>query len=147
MKFKEVAKHYIGCEVFDSFNEEYLKLTARALQGYMDGLAEDEAMQIKPILHRLEDMDIETIKEWDKYTRLHFDNQPDGYSLNTEELERALSIVRKKGAAAFAMSEIVPLAFAHLTHFLCSKSYDLFGLIESGEAIDAKTVKKGGDGE
>lgn len=135
MKFKTVAKHYIGCEVFDSFNDEYLKLSARALQGYLDGLSEDEPMQIKPILRRLEDMteedmkDLINIEEIRKRPFKYICLEGTGITWKTEGTEWEIITW---------LDELSPLQFT----FLLSRSYDLFSLIDSGQAIDRK-LKQG----
>lgn len=152
MKFKTVAKHYIGCKVFDNFNDEYLTLTGYNLHGYMDGLAEDEPMQIKPILRKLEDMDI--IDAVTLCLLTYSGSNVKGIEVMCID-DKGIDYIDQTKWYGDGVSELNEffirwneLPLCHF-HFLSSKSYDLFGLIDSSEALDAKTVnnKKGGDGE
>lgn len=147
MKFKEVAKHYIGCEVFDSYNGSNYPLSGVVnnkphIQLHEKVHSEREWGEIKPILRKLEDMTEEDMKELVKIER-PLKKRPDKVRLELGSIEWRDN--KDDYEVTLWLDELSPLQF----HYLASKGYDLFNLIEGNQAIDAKTVtaKKGGDGE
>jgi len=107
--FKEVAHLYLGCKV--KWNDD--SLFSEKISDF-DLFQMSHINDIKPILHRLEDM-----TEYDKVNAIN----PMLYGfesiINQSEKLRQL---------------------AEITIFLLSKHYDLFNLIDNCQAIDAKTL-------
>lgn len=119
MKFKDVAMHYIGCEMYSQFNEQTWTLTASSYYGEVSN--QNPFTESKPILRKLEDM--------------------------TEEDANHLGYLGAKGFRGMVSlwfdGDFGKMEFsAKDFHYLCQRGYDLFGLIDLGEAIDYKTVKK-----
>lgn len=94
----------------------------------------DDFSKVELCLGRLSDMTEEEAREFAKL---------EGWGENLEnivvtdralEFEQVLSVTRQQCVSWF--SRLRPDAFA----YLLSKSFDLFGLIDAGEAIDEKTL-------
>lgn len=150
MKFKDVAHHYLGCEVMAKRKNdtEFSKgIIVEVTKGSNHGdwvyvrfedivesvsntwevskstahhyfLCEDS---IKPILRKLQDMTEEDAK---------------GIGYDSAFFFR--DTVRIVHNGRFTNTTFTGKEF----HYLCQRGYDLFGLIDSGEAIDYKTVIK-----
>lgn len=133
MKFKDVAMHYIGCEVeYKTPNGESVNLLLAGINDkalYISNRHGDFTWlafsKVKPILRKLEDMTEEDAKEFlsiGEYQRIE--------SIQVDDVSIDFYIDDIPFAVWF--DSISPKQF----HFLCQRGYDLFGLIDSGEAID-----------
>lgn len=136
--FKEVAHLYLGCTIQHFHGTTFLCAVDLPY-------IKNDTLPIKPILHRLEDMtfkDICSLYSYQdkifisettchKYTVFYYKwvhedkdrNLADGYSYS--------SICTPLINSKFSVNELT---------FLLSKHYDLFNLIDNGQAIDAKTL-------
>lgn len=134
--FKEVAHLYLGCEVVS---------TAGKHMGIMVGVDLTQAVinpkdefnpkttlveYLKPILHRLEDMTDECCLEVSIILRAST-----AYS-DISKIAQVREIFRR---AKNMQTNILMCEWFDLFVFLLSKHYDLFNLIDNGQAIDAKT--------
>lgn len=109
-QLKDVLHLYLGCEVKNLANETFI-LTPSLIEAIL-GLN----LSFKPILRPLSDM---SDNERDKYVHLH-------------------SYPKKNSEQSF--SNQLTVVDAECTAYLLSKHFDLFGLIESGQAIDKTTL-------
>jgi hypothetical protein len=164
IQLKDIIHLYIGCEVLIDgkevgrlygINTSYLKSTNQVhydiqteqmriedgedfVMVYNDDF--DDELRIKPILRRLEDITDKEIKEligWDnlneKYANVSYERGNFGivinYSIDAGEegfYQQSYNITFH----TFSPKEWV---------YLLKNGFDLFGLIKSGQAIDAKT--------
>jgi len=153
IQLKDVIYYYIGVKCYntwfppdhEAYNAEWM------LQGYRATnikpyLLENETDttwtdSIKPILRRTEDITDEEIKEfigWDKLNKLYIDVK---YEKVFNGIEVSYSI-DAGDQGIYPMNQFQTLDVFTPNEFRCliSKSFDLFGLIDSGQAIDAKTI-------
>lgn len=123
MKFKDIYMHYIWCEVKTEMG--VFKLLARIDNEWvLDTIAYGAGaveQNIKPILRKLEDMTEEDAIQGKWHSREHFIEFMETHRYGQRQTQ---------------------MWYASDYNYLCSKGYDLFGLIDSSEALDAKTVKK-----
>ena len=148
MKFRDVAHHYIGCDLHDSFMDRTVKLHYTMLSASFELT---HGSRYKPLLLSLEDMTEEDMKEVFKLIfkrdfpesgNIQF--RPDT-SLTSDPRWILWSGVDRVGIEisgdVWADCDLSKHKFnPHIiTHYLTSKHYDIFGLIDSGEAI-RKTV-------
>lgn len=107
---KDYLHLYIGCKVYDTFNDVVLTLTPMAYVGYMEHWQVESQIQpfLRPLSSVTEEEGIEAEAEWNR-----------GRALG-DSIGQAISI-----------------AYAFRTKYLLSKHFDLFGLIENGLALDA----------
>lgn len=111
IKFQEVAHHYIGCEVkADSFSGKLIGIVNNngILVKHIDG-GEFVYTEVTPILKSIEDMT---------------DEEFDANYLKFEELEKECV---ERNDSLKCMSAMF--------HQMCKDGYDLFGLIESNQAV------------
>lgn len=113
MEAKEILHHYIGCEVYDTFNDCKLILTPKAYAGYMEHWDKPEDGQIKLLLTDVND-------------------------ITSEDLTIIETINGFYAAKSFKDRTI---GDAKITSYLIKRGYDVFGLIEKGNAIDKTKVK------
>jgi hypothetical protein len=114
---KDYLHLYIGCKVYDTFNDVTIELTPMSYAGYTQPRwYKDEDSQIKPLLRPLSSMTeeegIESETEWNKGRTL---GDSVGQALN--------------------------MANAFRIKYLLSKHFDLFDLIEKGLALDSTKIK------
>lgn len=130
MKFRDVVQHYLGCEVFGTYSDN------SGSRGYLTGVTNggadceiqfiledginveeepyfNEISEVKPILRRLESMAAEERDEI--FPSCHTEYWPE---ISDEE---------------FTVTEVIEMLKKH---------FDLFGLLDNGEAIDADTLNK-----
>lgn len=130
-KWKDVAHLYIGCKVLIS-SEQYKGTGLRFIgidelkvaKVIDDGIKLSFYVNLeetKPILRRLDDMTEEEFKEFKKIT-------DDDFS-------------KKVAVPAVTIMETTLVHKMDHVLFLLSKSFDLFNLIPTSQAIDAKQVK------
>lgn len=135
---KEVIHLYLGCEVVIR-NFSVRQLTGITLKGFYSKslkgsmvVYHDGFSNCKPILRRLDSMEKADMKLWiDRCTELGL--KP--IDISDNELRLAAEMFNKKGFGAMDLSgnpELVPHLIAHLL----KQGFDLFGLIDSGQAID-----------
>ena len=144
MKFRDVAHFYMGCKINTSLNGTVMDA------GWYSKIINDEC-DAKPLLLSLEDMTEEDMKEVFKLIfkrdfpesgNIQF--RPDT-SLTSDPRWILWSGVDRVGIEisgdVWADCDLSKHKFnPHIiTHYLTSKHYDIFGLIDSGEAI-RKTV-------
>lgn len=154
-KFKDVAHLYVGCEAYNKFYGHYLKFNEFELYRYT---YDNRIHQLKPILRPLSSMIIEEgawcLKEiyFDHVTypisdfKLELVGVGDvkkhpRISINNDWFQNNLTFGNSNGSiwavdTNSAFVKIKPTLFA----YLLKKHFDLFGLIDSGEAIDSTTV-------
>ena len=113
MKFKEIAHLYTGCKVYSIISNECFIESMNGVDTdciRVEGVVDYHTGEYKPILRPLSDM--------------------------TEEEKRVVlapsSIIHDEHSEAKAM--------ALSTNYMLSRHFDLFDLIDSGEAIDATTI-------
>lgn len=112
-QFKDVAHLYIGCKAKDTFNDVILDWNIKNAHMYTQS---DSTDQVKPIL-----------RPWSDRT-----NAEVWYMANIDLLV--------KNIPTPSTEMIMTKANLELTRYLLYCNFDLFGLIESGEAIDATTL-------
>lgn len=132
IQFKEVAKHYIGCDVIDEENNR------GTFWGYKTSMADHALVdckkqvpyvvsieKIKPVLRPLNDMTEEEQRQsyvlagWEPEYSYEMLDEPD-----RKEETNLISLIGRP----------------NVWNYLLSKHFDLFGLIESGEAVDKTKV-------
>ncbi len=94
-------------------------------------------IDVSPVLYPLSAMTVPIMKAWYNSIK-EYDNHPE-VQLGEDDFKLATYEVQNHGMDAFDMrynKTLVP----HLIAFLLSQYFDLFGLIESGQAIDATTI-------
>ena len=148
-KFKEVAHLYLGCTVethpdFRPNRKEriegkpgFAKLTENLLADEADGTF---PFRLKPLLYPFSAFTEDQTRAWFKIANDHIS---DVAEIDDRMVTNATNAIRKKGIASVYFdsddtesSNLIP----YLINFLLAESYDLFGLIETGEAIDATTL-------
>lgn len=139
-KIVDYLHYYIGqqCLLLDEDKQNKIfTLTAYNYNYYRDWHSE-----IKPLLSKLEDMPDEVIREF-----IHFESLKKMYADVSYELERGgITIYYTTDVPDEApCPQSFTIFFNALTpaqfHFLLMRGYDLFALVESGLAIDKKTLK------
>lgn len=144
VEFKDVLNLYVGCEakvnegvIITGGNEPTNRL-CKIVQVDNNAtcvLANDyweftfNASEIKPILRPFNDLTVEEMKLIGKIT------SPDE-SPSESDLIGAVEHIRKLGLDAIRFSELTPRQVFELTSFLLKRGFDLFGLIDSGQALD-----------
>lgn len=122
MEFEDLSHLYIGCKAKDTFNDVILDWDIKNAHMYSESID-----QIKPILRPLSDMAEDEVKEVDRHGA-------EGWH----------TIAKGEPVSTGNSFEMVGLAVTHRqareTAYLLSKHFDLFGLIASGQAIDATTL-------
>lgn len=158
-EFKDVAYLYPQCEILEEGGNVgtilYIRKFGEELHPFINCSSNDPYwgnwQLIKPILRPLSDMKIEEMKEL-LTLRYHpnediFLSQIDEYKFHTDEPKRHIKHGQGVGYSTFrngshyssgtlSYSSLNPYQF----QYLLSKSFDLFGLIESGQAIDKTTL-------
>lgn len=168
IQLKDVIHYYIGCDVIvdgkergrllganpvpNSVGQVYWDIQTEEMQQNED---EDFAMpynddtdmgelRIKPILRQLEDITDEEVKEfieWDKLNGMYL-------NVRYERIKNGIDIFYSIDAE----DQGVYPQYYHITfhtfapkefQFLISRSFDLFGLLQSGQAINAKIISNG----
>lgn len=92
---------------------------------------DDEYKFIQPILRPLSELTKEELREWAIIC---------GSDFNDKELDKAYEGFEKQGLNMFVSKEGEGALFFLLTKFLLSKGIDIFGLIDSGLAINKTTL-------
>jgi hypothetical protein len=129
-KFKDVAHLYLGCKIKteegvgtlnELSNDEECEQPINCYDLVHAFLSYDE---VRPILRPLSDMTEEESAECDKYGNMGWNLVAKGEPISavTEISKIGLGIIHRQASE---------------TAFLLSRGFDLFGLIESGEAISA----------
>ena len=127
-KFKDVAHLYIGCFMYDRNIEltlarakkTYTPSTLRMTDGKIFWLGSQsdsrhfDETNYKPLLKNIKDI---TQEDCDVYNKIH---------LTQHSIEELINQVNQEAVA---------------TKYLIAKGYDLFGLIDSGEAYDMEEIK------
>lgn len=133
MELKEVLHLYLGCEVTDG--EDVMTLTSVGLYGYTAANKECKSQgifkRIKPILRPLSDM---TEEEW-KSIIMEFSidvvNAYNSYTRYGDKPKHVLILENRLNTNTLKFNDGM---------ILLRKHFDLFGLIESGQAIDKTTI-------
>ena len=132
IKWADVARYYAASGINGRFNRMLAELVgvdgdlAILFVGVVDGARQRRVVDFgsfTPILRALEDM---TQKDADEYiskftTYQKFIGTPSAVTLALESIDHGLWRIERGGAS--------------VTHWLISKGFDVFGLIESGQAI------------
>lgn len=136
---KDYLYLYIGCEIMDEYNNKVGKLVAidyseenpvRVLHKVTWRL---EYSEVKPILRPLSDMTIEELEEQEAVIKIFM---PD-FSVTEKDRLDAIERINKHGISALRFDEDSnPLMIFEVLRLLLKQGFDLFGLIESGLAID-----------
>lgn len=114
IKFKDVAHHYLGCQVKDNYNGKNGRLFGIVDNGngYVVKHIEEwelASFEVKPILKPFEDMTDEVFeRDYEKFEKLEADCQ------TKQDAVKCM-------AAMFSQ--------------MCKDGYDVFGLIDANEAI------------
>lgn len=131
MDIKNYLHFYLGHKVIYNGNEYYLEslqcysLKYGERKGCFIMIDADDCLwvrpdEIKPILRQLSDMTEEEHEAYETfYMRLESEREEDHHSICEVEIA------------------------ARTTHWLLSKSFDLFGLIDAGLAINSTTLNNG----
>lgn len=165
MNIKDYLKYYIGCRVLAD-DKDYGDFLGGALVPnevdqiyydiHLDEWPEGEIMpfnddmsedcRIKPILRRLEDMTedeaINLVSFPVGYEILKVFKEPQGITFDYKWRDSNPKLNNDDGysysgtGVSFRSKHWTPIQF----HYLLSRGFDLFGLINAGLAIDSKTV-------
>lgn len=152
MKLKDYLHYYMGCKVITADDNEQANLVgvsddnAHLVHDGTGSYGTCDISGVKPILRRLEDMTEEDLKEM--ITKLSLIDLS-----NCEfEFEQFWVNAIRKGVVVDCLSiemngQIDMMHYTHATnpqaeafHYLLSKGFDLFGLIDAGLAVDIKTI-------
>ncbi len=147
IKFKDVAHFYLGCKLLpnggsiDTFTMEVIGLNRSV--GEWNGNSHVLLSEVKPILRPLSSMSDEDaigfckLSEWESYGQHPHERLYGVYKnpFGKKVVSWGITTNEKR----------VPEDVSALTHkefyFLISKHYDVFGLIDSGEAIDGSALE------
>jgi hypothetical protein len=121
-QLKDVIHFYLGCRVVHPALKNNRVLTAVWMQSLLD-----KGIDVKLILRRLSDM---TEEECEEYGMMYEQGKYDSQSLEFD---------CKIGLSAYYIGT---KNAAERIRALLKAGFDLFGLIESGQAIDAKTLQQ-----
>lgn len=135
MKFKEVAHLYIGCTLWKSWDEKQTVLT---VSNYTT-LFSQKVGEVEPILRQLSDMTEDDVYGFIKSHNFYAENEIRNWQWRNGYVHFD---VRYKSSKRWHTKMIndegkTPSQFA----YLLKQNFDLFNLIESGEAIDATTLE------
>jgi hypothetical protein len=143
-QLKDVLHLYLGspCHVGDSEDIEYIRIVSEgSFCANTRTLSDGRQMPLwfknshcKPILRPLSSMTEAEVKHIGCIT------MPD-VEPSQSDIDCVIDGVVKDGLNAFDFSDLEPLKIFELTAYLLKQSFDLFGLIESGQAIDATKQK------
>ncbi len=139
-KFKEVAHLYLGCKMWITKNIEgkdvIEPLTRKMLYEDEDMLELDEPFAYKPILYPFSSFTEDQTRAWFK---IALDHITDIAEIDDRMVTNATKAIRSKGISSVDFdsddaesANLIP----YLINFLLSEGYDLFNLIESGQAIN-----------
>lgn len=139
-EFKDVAHLYLGVEVVNTIGKHMGKIVSVSIDGTATINPLDEFKprviilnSLKPILRPLSDItndefyELSEILERCDYEAV-FKKYNDG--------KTGVGYMWQEGMAGLILNSDAGLYFVKIFPFLLSRSFDLFGLIESGEAID-----------
>lgn len=134
MNIQEYLKYYLGTEVkcYIGHKPEPIFVPMAMAYQYRDSYG-----YTKPLLRPLSDMSEEEAREFAIAYGLSNDIKPLRVGVEGSLLQFEYS---EKGDAKFIHWYVQKLS-AEMFHYLLSRGFDLFGLIEKGLALDAKTVK------
>jgi len=161
IQLKEVIQYYIGqrCSVIRNNGRENEDIMCHGLlmEFGMNGTASYHINTIKPILRRLEDMTEDDLKNMINEF-LIIDLSKCSYEFETEEGNKwanaiengrviASLVILDDGHVSIEtmnadgdMSHLWPMANGF--HYLLKQGFDLFGLCDSRQAIDSKTLNQ-----
>jgi hypothetical protein len=117
IKFKDVAHHFIGCQVKDNYNDKIGTFTGildngKAIQVKHNTDWELSTFEVMPILKPLEEMTDEVFdRDYAKFEQMEKD------CLNKQDAVKCI-------AAMFSQ--------------MCKDGFDVFGLIDENEAVSTK---------
>lgn len=142
---KDYLHLYLGCEcIVKEPGESAFKSVLEGIQRGKFLLKEYghlllwEAAEIKPILRPLSDMTEEELIEQENIFKIY---EPD-FEVTPDMRKNAWEKIKNDGIMAVEFSEDNnPLMVFELFRYFLSKHFDLFGLIESGLAIDKTKLK------
>ncbi len=142
-KIEDYLPFYLGCEIevkFDDGSSGIVKLTPHYLNYY--GTNEFVPTSMRLFLRPLSDMTEEDVKEWGDVTIEHTSYGP---KLDSKEEFGEYTEIYPDGSI-FSKSkddgDSRPINGGFLFMLLLKKGFDLFGLIESGLAIDKSLTTK-----
>lgn len=132
--FKEVAHLYYGCQMVLIHNDgssQQCELDPIIFSWIVQENGIEMPFELKPILHRLEDMTDEHCLEAATILRAEC------YTENHVRIAGVKEIIKR---AHNMQTNILMGEWIQLFTWMLSKGYDLFQLIDNGQAIDAKTI-------
>lgn len=124
---REFLHFYIGCEIYDHFNDEILTLTPHAFAGYMEHWDKPEDGQIKPLLRPISSLTIDEFREL-------VDIGSSESAFNNWMAKRMSDHLTFLTLAQYGGNEGL--------RKLCKWGIDIFWLIPDGIALDKTTWKK-----
>lgn len=125
IKFRDVAHYYLGCKC-KRISEIIFTLSPINFPSSWESV--DFTKNFKPILRPLSSMSDEDVIGFCKLS------EPESYWNRSHEriYDEYRKLFREEKYIVFSPEE---------THYLISKHYDVFGLIDSGEAIDGSALE------
>ena len=143
-EIKDFIHLYLGCEVFDSFNNSRTSLVGVSDTGVTVAYNTEWKLrfdEVKPILRKISSM---TEEEAIEYLKMKYnavaviecrkDNSGFWYSL-------AKGLAETKNPKFIFFGQIKDTSYPEQFVWLLSKGFDLFGLCEAGFAIDKDSLK------
>ena len=139
-EFKDVAHLYLGVEVVNTIGKHMGKIVSVSIDGTATINPLDEFKprviilnSLKPILRPLSDM---TDEEFAAYSTMLERCDYEAYIEISDSGERRIGYEWEDGICGVLINSYVGKNLVAVFSYLLSRSFDLFGLIESGEAID-----------
>lgn len=146
-KFEDVAHLYLGCEIHDEDTPtghvavlDSVDTGGDCYFNYYDSNGECEhdsqlcsISDVKPILRPLSDM---TNDEFYELSELLEECDYEAVFQKYNDGKTGVGYMWQEGMAGLILNSDAGQYFVKIFPFLLSRSFDLFGLIESGEAID-----------
>lgn len=137
-KFKDVAHLYLGCDMYTKFDDGSSgkqELTTYELSGIINNWKgiRIRPIEIKPILRPLSDI---TDEEFSVYYNMLEKCDYEAYIEISDSGEKKIGCEWPAGVSGVYINSQVGKDLMNTFLYLQSRSFDLFGLIESGEALD-----------
>jgi len=137
-EFKDVAHLYLGCDMYTKFDDGSSgkqELTTYVLSGIINSWKgiRIRPIEIKPILRPLSDM---TVEEFAAYSTMLERCDYEAYIEISDSGERRIGYEWEDGICGVLINSYVGKNLVAVFSYLLSRSFDLFGLIESNQALD-----------
>jgi hypothetical protein len=141
MEIKDVIHYYLGCDIWEEYNNKIGKLVGITSAGEIQILHKTiwtfQIKETKLILRPLSSMTKEDVREWSEVTVTH---TPYCVELDSKDDDGEFTEVYPDGSILSRSKDdgdIRPINGGLLFTLLIKHGFDLFGLIESGQAIDS----------